>query len=145
MSDWLVPYITFAGNCEAAVKFYQEVLGGEASILRYGDAPPNPAFPVPDNAKNLVLHAELRKNGHIIRFSDTLAQGSCTQGNNISFTLEFDTKEETQAAFAALSKGGKVDIDLQATFFSPLYGKCTDKFGVMWQLVCRPATETTKE
>ena len=144
MSDWIVPYITFTGNCEQAVKFYQEVLGGEASILRYGDAPPNPAFPVPDNIKHLVLHAELMKNGHVIRFSDTFAQGSYTQGNNISFTLEFDTRDETQATFAALSEGGKVDMELQETFFSPLYGKCTDKFGVMWQLVCRPATETPK-
>ena len=137
MSDWLVPYFTFNGNCEEAVKFYQKVLGGEAKIMHYGDAPPNPAFPVAENVKNLVLHAELRKDGHLIRFSDTFPNAPYSPGNNISFSLEFATPEETRAMFEALAAGGKIEMELQKTFFSPLYGKLTDKFGVAWQLVCR--------
>lgn len=137
MSDWLTPYFMFNGNCEEAVNFYQKVLGGESQIMRYGDAPPNPAFPVSDEIKHLVLHAELRKDGHVIRFSDTTPHSSFSTGNNISFALEFDTKEETKAIFEALSAGGKVGMELQETFFSPLYGNFTDKFGVMWQFVCK--------
>ncbi|NLI91083.1 MAG: hypothetical protein GX434_02420 [Peptococcaceae bacterium] len=30
----------------------------------YSDAPQNPGFSVPEEMKNLVLHAELRKDGH---------------------------------------------------------------------------------
>ena len=137
MSDWLVPYLTFNGNCKEAVNFYQKVLGGEAVIMHFGDAPPNPAFQVPENVKNLVLHAELRKDGHIIRFSDTFPNAPISTGNNISFSLEFDTKDETQAMFEALSEAGKVEIEPQETFFSPLYCKFTDKLGVMWQLSCK--------
>lgn len=137
MSDWLIPYLTFNGNCEEAVNFYQNVLGGESQILRYGDAPPNPEFPLPDEVKNLVLHAELRKNGHILRFSDTFPNAPFSTGNNISFTLEFDTKDETRAIYEALSEGGKVEMELQETFFSPLYGKFTDKFGIIWQIICK--------
>jgi PhnB protein len=136
MSDWLLPYITFNGNCEEAVKFYEKVLGGESQILHFGDNP-NPAFPVPENAKNLVLHAELRKNGHIIRFSDTFPGTPYNAGSNISFALEFDTEDETRAMFEALSDGGKVEMEPQKTFFSPLYSKFTDKFGVIWQLRCK--------
>ena len=138
MNDWLVPYFTFNGNCEEAVNFYQKVLGGEVQLMRFSDAPPNPAFPVPENAKNLVLHAELRKDGHVLRFSDTFPNSPYTQGNNISFSLEFDTQEETKAIFEALSAGGQVEMPLDETFFSPLYGKFTDKFGVKWQVSCRP-------
>lgn len=137
MSDWLIPYLTFKGNCEEAVKFYQKVLGGETAIMHFGDAPPNPAFSVPDEVKNLVLHAELRKDGHVIRFSDTFPNNPYNSGNNISFSLEFDTKEETKAIFEALSEDGKVEMEPQETFFSPLYSKFTDKFGVMWQVSCR--------
>lgn len=137
MSDWLIPYITFNGNCAEAVNFYQVALGGEAQILRYGDAPANPDFPVSEEIKNLVLHAELRKDGHIIRFSDSFPGAPFTQGNAISFALELPTEEETRKAFAALSQGGKVEMDLQKTFFSPLYAKFTDKFGVVWQLNCK--------
>ncbi len=138
MSDWLIPYLVFNGNCEEAVKFYQKVLGGEVQILHFGDAPPNPQFPVPDEAKNLVLHAELRKDGHVIRFSDTFPNSPYSQGNNISFSLEFDTPEEVKELFATFSEGGKVEMEPQQTFFSPLYCKFTDKFGMMWQLSCRP-------
>ncbi|KNZ68919.1 3-demethylubiquinone-9 3-methyltransferase [Thermincola ferriacetica] len=137
MSDWIIPYFTFKGNCEEAVKFYQKVLGGEMQILRFDDAPPNPAFPVPDHMKNLVLHAELRKDGHVIRFSDTSPDAPYRAGNNISFSLEFDTEDETRLTFEALSEGGQVEMELQETFFSPLYGKLTDRFGVTWQLVCK--------
>lgn len=137
MSDWLVPYLVFNGNCEEAVNFYQAALGGESQILHFGDAPPNPAFPVPDHVKNLVLHAELRKDGHVIRFSDTFPNTPYNPGNNISFSLEFDTKDATRAMFEALSKGGTIEMELQETFFSPLYGKFTDKFGVIWQVSCK--------
>lgn len=137
MNDWLTPYLTFNGNCEQAVNFYKKVFDAEVQIMHFGDAPANPAFPVPEHARNLVLHAELRKNGHIIRFSDTFQNAPVTAGSNISFALSFDTKEETQTTFEALSEGGKVDMPLQETFFSPLYGKITDQFGVMWQVVCR--------
>ncbi len=137
MSDWLVPYLTFNGNCEEAVKFYQKALGGESQIMHFDDAPPNPAFQVPESAKNLVLHAELRKDGHVIRFSDAFPGSTYNTGNNISFSLEFDTKDETKAIFEALSEGGTVEMELQETFFSPMYGKLTDKFGLMWQLSCK--------
>jgi len=137
MSDWLIPYLVFNGNCEEAVNFYQAALGGESQILHFGDAPPNPAFPVPDHVKNLVLHAELRKDGHVIRFSDTFADTLYEAGSNISFSLEFDTKEATRAMFEVLSKSGTIEMELQKTFFSPLYGKFTDKFGVKWQVSCK--------
>lgn len=137
MSDWLIPYITFNGNCEEAVNFYQSILGGEAQILRFGDAPPNPNFPVNDTIKNLVLHAELRKDGQIIRFSDTFPGAPFSRGNSISFSLEFETQEEVRRVFDALSEGGEVEMAPQPTFFSPMYAKFSDKFGILWQLTCR--------
>lgn len=137
MSNWLVPYFSFNGNCEEAVRFYEKILGGEAVIMHFGDAPPNPAFAIPEEMKNLVLHAELRKDGNVIHFSDWgNPHIPYSPGNNISFALQFETKEETKAMFDALSEGGQVEMNLQETFFSPLYGKITDKFGIMWQIVC---------
>lgn len=134
MSDWLVPYFVYNGNCEEAITFYQKVLGGESQIIHFGDAPANSAFPVPDHAKDLVLHAELRNRGHVIRFSDTFPGTSYITGNNISFSLEFETAAETKTMFETLSEGGNIEMGLQETFFSPLYGKFTDKFGVVWQI-----------
>ncbi len=137
MSDWLIPYINFNGNCEEAVKFYQSAIGGEAQILHYKDAPANPDFPISEGSQNLVLHAELRKDGHVIRFADNFPGTPFSQGNAISLALELPTAEETRRIFTALSQEGEVEMDLQETFFSPLYAKFTDKFGVHWQLHCK--------
>jgi len=137
MSDWLVPYLVFNGNCEEAVNFYQAALGGESQIMHFSDAPPNPAFPIPEQAKNLVIHAELRKNGHVIRFSDTFPGSPYTVGNNVSFSIEFDTTEETSKMFKALSVGGTIEMELQETFFSPLFSKFIDKFGITWMVSCK--------
>jgi PhnB protein len=136
MADWLVPYFTFNGNCEEAVNFYAKALGAESQILRFGDAPPNPAFPVPEEVKNLIMHAELRKEGHILRFSDTFPGAPYSQGNNISFAIQVKTEDEVSSMFAALSVDGKVEMEPQKTFFSPLYCKFVDKFGVIWQVLC---------
>lgn len=134
MSNWLIPYLTFNGNCAEAVELYKKALGGESQVLRFGDAPPNPQFPVPDSAKNLVLHAELRKDGHTIRFSDTFPGTPYSTGNNITLSLECDSQEEVSKVFEVLAEGGKIEMELQKTFFSPLYGKLTDRFGVIWQI-----------
>jgi PhnB protein len=137
MSNWLVPYFTFDGNCEEAVKFYQSILGGEAQILHFGDAPANPDFPVNEALKNLVLHAELRKDGHVIRFSDNFPGNTLTKGNTVAFSLEFPNVEETRSVFEALAQDGVVIDELQPTFFSPLYGRLTDKFGTGWMVTCQ--------
>lgn len=137
MSNWLIPYITFNGNCEEAVNFYQSILGGETQILHFGDAPPNPNFPVNDEIKNLVLHAELRKDGHTIRFSDTFPGAAFTRGNSISFSLECTTPDEVQEVFKGLSQEGEVEMAPQQTFFSPMYAKFIDRYGINWQLTCK--------
>lgn len=42
--------------------------------------------------------------------------------------------EETRAVFEKLSEGGQVDMPLQETFWSLLYGNVNDKYGNQWQL-----------
>ena len=37
----LTPYLNFNGTCEAAMNFYQAVLGGELAIIRFKDMPMN--------------------------------------------------------------------------------------------------------
>jgi len=90
--------------------------------------------------KNQVMHAELKRDGHVLNFSDWLTTNiPYSIGNSISFALQFDTKEETKAMFEKLSNGGTIELDLQETFFSPFYGKLIDKFGVMRQIICNKA------
>jgi PhnB protein len=40
--------------------------------------------------------------------------------------------------FTALSDGGKVEVPLMKTFFSPSFGMLADRFGVSWMIYVAP-------
>ncbi|WP_127486594.1 VOC family protein [Paenibacillus ehimensis] len=127
-------YLTFNGNCREAVEFYAEAFGTEKpQIMAFGDAPPNPEYPLPEEAKHLVMHARLTINGSIVMFSDTFPGTPFTAGNNISLSVVSKNIDEIKTYFNKLKEGGNVGMDLQETFWSKCYGQLTDKFGIPWQ------------
>lgn len=127
-------YIYFNGNCREAVKFYAGVFRTHLQkILTYGEAP-NPAFPMPEDAKNRVLHTLLEINGSKIMFSDCMPDMEYIAGNNMSVMLNYKDAEELKAVFARLAEGGEVYMEPQQTFFSKCYAHLEDKFGIIWQL-----------
>ncbi|PYI54814.1 VOC family protein [Paenibacillus flagellatus] len=128
-------YINFNGNCREAVLYYAQVFGTEQpNIMTFGDTPPNPNFPLPEEAKPLVMHARLSIGGSNVMFSDTFPGMPFVEGNNISLVFATDSEEELRSVYAKLTDGGKVELELQETFWSKLYAKLTDKFGIHWQL-----------
>jgi len=53
-------YLNFGGNCREAVNHYAKVFGTEAPrIITFGETPPNPAFPMDETTKKLIMHAEI--------------------------------------------------------------------------------------
>lgn len=127
-------YINFNGNCRSAVEFYAQVFGTEKpQIMTFGDAPPNPEFTIPDEAKSLVMHTQLRINGSNVMFSDVCPGMSFVAGNNISLTIVSTNIDQIKSLFNKLKAGGTVGMDLQETFWSKCYGMLTDKFGIQWQ------------
>jgi len=129
-------YVNFDGNCREALDFYRQVFGAEAhEIMLYGDAPPDPGFPVPDEHKHLVMHTALNIFGTIVMFSDLLPGEPLVKGNNISLVIMLKNIDEIKTLFDKLKEGGIVDMELQETFFSKYYGSLTDKFGIIWQVM----------
>ena len=59
-------------------------------------------------------------------------RGKAFGGFDIS--LEYSNEDEVKRLFAALSEGGSVMMPLAQTFWSPLFGMCSDKFGVNWMV-----------
>lgn len=127
-------YLNFKGNCREAVNFYAKVFGCDTpQIMTYGEAPPHPEFPMPEEAKNMVLFTRLNIRGSNVMFSDTAPGLPFVAGNNINLTLNSKSKEEMQSLFNSLKESGCVTMDLQETFWSKYYGMLTDKFGIPWQ------------
>lgn len=128
------PYLNFNGNCRQAVAYYAEVFGAETpQIMTFGDAPPNPEYPLPEEAKPLVMHTSLTVCGTAVMFSDVFPGMPFTPGTNISLAIVHDNMDEMKTYFQKLSEGGTVRMELQETFWSKLYGSVVDKFGIEWQ------------
>lgn len=141
MITGLNPYLVMNGNGQEAVKFYEEVLGAKIQSLQtFGDMPDNPEYPTPPEAKDRVLHAHLKIGDFDVLMSDTHPGHPYQLGEQVSIALIIDDAEQTKEIFDKLAAGGKVDMPLQETFWSPLYGNVTDKFGVTWQI----STESTE-
>ncbi len=127
-------YINFPGNCREAVHYYAEVFHlSPPQIMTFGDMPGPGGAPMPEEAKNLVMHTELPIAGSTLMFSDTFPGMPLTVGNNISLTVVTKDRDLITDAFNALKQGGHVVMDLQETFWTPLYGMVTDKYGIPWQ------------
>jgi PhnB protein len=126
----LNPYLTFGDNCEEAMNFYANCLNGKIeTIQRFGEAPMN----VPEERKNKVLHCVLRFGGDcIIMASDSMNPVSSDKANTVSLSLDFDSLDEINYAFAKLSEGGKITMPLENTFWNARFGMCTDKYGISW-------------
>lgn len=126
-------FINFNGNCRKAVEFYAKIFGTEEPlILSYGEIPPNQAFPIAEEVKDLVMHARLNIKGNEVMFSDVVPGMPYVTGNNISLTIISNSKNEIKYFFNKLKEGGRVAMELQETFLSKCYGSLIDKFGIAW-------------
>ncbi|AGK53751.1 VOC family protein [Bacillus sp. 1NLA3E] len=127
-------YLNFNGNCREAAEYYAEVFGTEKpQIMTFGEAPPNPEYPLPEEAKNLVMHTRLTISGSNVMFSDVFPGMPFVAGNNISLTVVSKNMDEIKSSFNKMKVDSNVGMELQETFWSKCYGQLTDKFGINWQ------------
>lgn len=127
-------YVNYDGNCQEAVEYYAAVFETEQPVyMTFGMGPDDPAFPMPEEAKSRIMHTNLMIEGTLIMFSDTFPGTPFTVGNNMTLIVQCDSQERITKYFEKLSDEGSVDMPLQKTFWSELYGSVTDKFGIGWQ------------
>jgi PhnB protein len=128
-------FINFDGNCREAADFYSKVFKSEIrDLMTYSDAPPSEGFTVPESDKNKVMYCCIPIFGCNVMFCDNPSDSEFIVGNNISPTIGSDDLAEIRRIFYELKEGGKVDMELQKTFWSSLFGMVTDRYGVIWQL-----------
>jgi PhnB protein len=123
-------YLTFNGNCREAMEFYKSCFGGELYTMKFSEAPPE--MKMPKEAKDRILHSKLTVGSVELMASDNMPGLEFRQGNNFSVCVECSTREEQDMHVAAISRGGKVTMPLQDTFWGARFGMVTDKFGINW-------------
>ena len=134
-------YLFFGGRCEEALDFYRTALGAQVDmLLRFKDSPePPPPGTIPPGYENKVMHAGFRIGDTALMASDGCGEGASFGGFSLSLTVSDPT--EADRCFAALAKGGQVQMPLGKTFWSPRFGMVTDRFGVGWMVGVAPTEQ----
>lgn len=134
-------YLHFNGNCADAFAFYKEIFGGEyRTYMTYGEAPG--AQPMSESDSARVLHVALPMGQSVLLGSDMPGgMPRATIGDNFSISYTAPTQEEASRVYAALSAGGKVNMPMQQTFWSPWFGMLTDRYGIMWMVAAADQPE----
>jgi PhnB protein len=126
------PYLNFNGNCEEAINFYKDVLGGELLFIqRYGESPMSG---MADD--NKVMHCTLKIGDSHIMASDNPEGQPASVGSNISLAIGSNDPAGAESMFNKLADGGSVTMPMQQTFWAERFGMLTDKFGINWMFNC---------
>ncbi|WP_030014890.1 MULTISPECIES: VOC family protein [Micrococcales] len=133
MAPSLATYISLPGQTAEAMTHWHEVLGGELSILRYGDVDLDgmPFTPDPES----VAHSTLTLPHGSIAAGDSMdAQNEYPiRGTAYSLLYTTDTPEESRKYIDAfVEAGGTVNMPFGKAPWGDWYGQVFDRYGVMW-------------
>lgn len=129
-------YLNFMGNTEEAMKFYKSVLGGEFTIFsRFKEVPGGEKMSLEDQEK--LLHVSLTINKHTTIMATDMLESmgqKLETGNNCHMCIQAESETQADKFFEGLSKGGKVTMPMNKTFWGAYFGMCIDKFGISWMI-----------
>jgi PhnB protein len=144
MATTLTPYLAFNGNTREVFRFYERALGAKIqTMMSFADIP-QPAAPAEgcDGAMPMgdgIMHACLALPGGAMLFAGDAPPGRPYEGiKGNMLALQYDTVDQAQSAFHALSQGGAVTMPLGPTFWAKSFGMLTDRFGVSWAVNGEP-------
>jgi PhnB protein len=139
MSVLLNPYLNVPdGKAREALEFYASVLGGEPSIMTFGDM--GTEGPLADQ----VMHGQLETpDGFTIMCADAPPEMvQVTFGDNVSVSISGDDAERMTRWFEALSEGAEVTTPLEKQVWGDAFGALNDRFGISWLVnIAGSATE----
>ena len=133
MSITLNPYLNFPdARAREAMEFYQSVLGGDLSVMTFGD------MGTEGPLATQVMHGQLTTPGGITLMGAD-APPEMVQvrfGDNVSVSLSGGSEDgdDLRSWFAALSEGGEVRQPLEAAPWGDEFGMLVDRFGISWMV-----------
>ncbi len=133
----LNPYLYFNGQCQAAFKFYKQVLSGKIeAIMSHAGTPAEEH--VPANWRDKVLHARMTVGDTVLMASDA-PPDHYEKPQGFSVTVQIKDPVEAERIFNALAENGSVQMPFQETFWATRFGMCVDRFGIPWMVNCEKA------
>jgi PhnB protein len=127
-----LPYLTFSGNCEEALKFYSRCFSGEIVYIQYYD---EAAAFGNEHLESRVMHSEFAAGPIHLMACDRSSPDSEDSPSRQTLYLTFQTRDKQKQVFESLSEGAKVHMPLQLTVWGSIVSFITDRFGISWMLV----------
>jgi len=125
-------HLMFDGQCEAAFRYYQRLLGGElTTLMTYGDSPL--AATTDPHYHSRLLHATLAFGDQELLGAD-VPSDDFARPYGFAVVLSLPTVAEAKRVFDMLADGGSVQMPFQKTFWAAGFGFVTDRFGVPWEI-----------
>ena len=125
-------HLVFPGTCREAFAFYEKTFNSKISMtMTFGDAPAG--SPVPPDSKDLIMPTSMPLGSILLMGCDAPPGREQTLGG-FQVSVSMPDEAEVKRIYAALGEGGSIQMPLSPTFWSPLFGMCTDKFGVGWMV-----------
>jgi PhnB protein len=125
-------HLNFHGNCAEAFELYKKVFGAKNSFaMKFGDAPAG--SPVPPGWKDKIMHTSIPLGGGMLMGCDAPGERA-TPLSGFQISIQSKDESEVKRIYEALKEGGSVQMPMAPTFWSPMFGMCTDKFGVAWMV-----------
>jgi PhnB protein len=127
-------YLVFNGQCEAAFKFYEQILGGKI-LAMFTHAGTPAAEHVPPEWLNKIMHVTLEVGDGVLMGSDAPPDHfKAPQGFSVNIAVE--QVADAERIFHALSENGTVGMPIQKTFWAERWGMVTDQYGIPWMVNC---------
>lgn len=128
----ITPSLWFDNTAEEAMNFYTSIFSNSKilSIKRYPEEAPAEFM---EGMEGRVLTGIFELEGY--RFMALDGGPLFTFNPSVSFIVNFESKEEINELWEALSKGGETLMPLDKYPFSEWYGWIQDEYGVSWQLM----------
>lgn len=129
----VIPYLSFEGKAEEAMEFYKKVFIGEVIyLMRYSE---HEDFPISDDYKEKILHAQLKVGDGLIYLSDAYEGEKLDYGNHMEVNINFETEDALEKAYEMLSESAvKISLPLQKMFWNAKFATLIDQFGIGWSL-----------
>jgi PhnB protein len=128
------PYLNFNGDCAAALKFYEKVLGARVTFsMTWGEMPGADQFPA--ETHNLIMHASVKIGEDVVMCADS-PPGRYEKPTGMNVSIHVKDVAEGESLFNSLAESGNVTMPFQKTFWSPGFGMCVDRFGIPWMVNC---------
>ncbi|KAA0011888.1 VOC family protein [Billgrantia pellis] len=128
MAHHVTPHLMFDGTAEQAMRFYVSLFD-DADIIhleRYGPDEPG--------AEGSVKLAEFALAGRRYLCIDSPVKHEFSFTPSLSLFVECDSRDEFEALFERLVKGGEALMPPDDYGFSERFAWINDRFGVSWQL-----------